>query len=113
MRNIIKIIEYVFKKFDISPFSKGNVLKLFLYMFTGICFIIFTDNNIETNQCFYKDQNGKTICNPTNNFHYDNLIIEKFDLVNPRGFIIFSSQNILNVISEPKTLYSGRSPPIV
>ena len=112
MNRAVKYLISAFKKIDVSPFGGRNFVNLTLYLFAGASILIFTGKNTASQNYFYKDQVGQTICRSVEKFTFNDFTLEKFELINPGGFIIFSSYPgiVLNSI-EPKTA-QVRGPPL-
>jgi len=112
MNRAVKYLRSAFKKIDVSPFSGRNFVNLTLYLFAGACILIFTGKSSASQNYFYKDQVGQTICRSVEKFTFNEFTIEKFELINPGGFIIFSSySNVVLKSNEPKTPQI-RGPPL-
>jgi hypothetical protein len=104
MNRAVKYLLRTFKKIDVSPFGRRNFVNLTLYLFTGVCILIFTGKSSASQNYLYKDQVGQTICRSVEKFTFNEFILEKFELINPGGFIIISSySNVLLKSNEPKT----------
>lgn len=98
-------------KIDISPVSRGNMFKLSLYLFAAFNLAIFIGKDLSARECFYKDQNGQTICRHTESISSHDFIIENFELFTPTTYIVHSSLFNLKEFSRPNTSPKGRSPP--
>ncbi|MFI5144272.1 MAG: hypothetical protein ACHQJ4_01630 [Ignavibacteria bacterium] len=111
MNRAVKYLLIAFKKIDVSPFGGRNIVNLTLYLFAGVCILIFTGKSSASQNYFYKDQVGQTICRSVEKFTFNEFTLEKFELINPGGFIIFSSYSkIVLKPNEPK-IPKVRGPP--
>lgn len=112
MNRTVKYLLIRIKKIDVSPFAKRNIFNPVLYLFAGASILIFIGKDSPQQNYFYKDQIGQTICSSVEKFIINDFTFEKFDLINPNGFIIFSSYSDILILKNFPQVPKVRGPPV-
>lgn len=113
MRLIYKYIK-LFRRFDISPISGGNMSKVFLFTFWGINAIIFLSTSIgveHNNHVSCKYCNGANYCTITKKLDIKNADTKLLELIKPVNFIIISSYDYEVPQYDVTIKPTGRAPP--